>query len=67
MLFSILTFLKILLVINLISLLAGLIKPVYVLWFLDRMNRLKVIKFYGLGSLLIFTLIAILSKKLFGI
>ena len=32
---------------GLVSLLAGLYKPVTVLWFLDRMNRSKVIKIYG--------------------
>lgn len=28
-------------------LLLGLIRPVYVLWFLDRFNRLKVFRVYG--------------------
>lgn len=32
-----------------ISLILGLIKPVWVLWFLDRFNRLKVIQYYGLA------------------
>ncbi|GAB2477510.1 MAG: hypothetical protein EP311_10470 [Cytophagales bacterium] len=41
-----------------LSLILGLIRPVLVLWFLDRFNRLLVIKFYGflmliLGALLI--------------
>ena len=30
----------------------GLIRPVLVLWFLDRFNRLKVIQVYGLGTLI---------------
>ena len=38
------------LVISLCSLLLGLLRPVYVLWFLDRFNRLKVIKVYGLAA-----------------
>ncbi|MFC0654430.1 hypothetical protein [Mongoliitalea lutea] len=37
---------------SLISILAGLYKPVLVLWFLDRMNRLMVLKYYGLLGLL---------------
>lgn len=28
-------------------LLLGLLRPVYVLWFLDRFNRLKVVQVYG--------------------
>lgn len=32
---------------SLLSMLAGLWKPVLVLWFLDRMNRLMVLKIYG--------------------
>lgn len=31
----------------LLSLLVGLLRPVLVLWFLDRFNRRKVISFYG--------------------
>ncbi|SFU02775.1 hypothetical protein SAMN04489724_3419 [Algoriphagus locisalis] len=37
----------------LVSLIAGLIRPVLVLWFLDRMNRLKVLKIYGIISLIL--------------
>jgi len=40
------------LVISLVLLLAGLIRPVYALWFLARFNRLKVIKVYGIASLI---------------
>ncbi|AMQ55077.1 hypothetical protein AO498_01645 [Algoriphagus sanaruensis] len=40
----------------LISIFLGLIKPVIVLWFLDRFNRLKVLKVYG-GFLLALILI----------
>ncbi|TDQ13771.1 hypothetical protein DFQ04_3495 [Algoriphagus boseongensis] len=42
-----------------IFILLGLIKPVLVLWFLDRFNRLKVLKIYGLvffGSLILWWL-----------
>ncbi|RPA66936.1 hypothetical protein EF405_17535 [Cyclobacteriaceae bacterium YHN15] len=38
---------------SLISLFLGLFKPVLVLWFLDRFNRLKVIQIYGTLSLLL--------------
>ncbi len=31
----------------------GLIRPVLVLWFLDRFNRLKVIQVYGLATLIL--------------
>ena len=33
-------------------LILGLIRPVLVLWFLDRFNRLKVIQVYGLATLI---------------
>lgn len=38
------------------SLILGFVRPVYVLWFLDRFNRLKVLKVYGTLSLLFFVL-----------
>ncbi|SDC99304.1 hypothetical protein SAMN04488104_101178 [Algoriphagus faecimaris] len=53
---------------SLLLLFAGLIRPVLVLWFLDRMNRLKVIKIYGLSVLLfigIYVIINLLSGILF--
>ena len=31
----------------LLCILAGLVRPVLVLWFLDRFNRLKVLVYYG--------------------
>ncbi len=34
-------------------LLLGLIRPVLVLWFLDRFNRLKVIQVYGIATLVL--------------
>ena len=61
MLTGILTLLKIVLGFCLFSLVLGLIRPVYVLWFMDRMNRLKVIKYYGIASLLVVTLLALLN------
>lgn len=48
----------------LIGLILGLIRPVYSLWFLDRMNRLKVLIVYGLpilGLLFFYFLIKWLS------
>jgi hypothetical protein len=52
MLETIYLFCQIMLIISLFSLFAGLIKPVLVLWFLDRFNRLKVIRIYGALSLI---------------
>jgi len=40
-------FVFILTIVFLLSLLIGLFRPVLVLWFLDRFNRIKVIKIYG--------------------
>jgi hypothetical protein len=37
-------------------LILGLIRPVLVLWFLDRFNRLKVIQVYGLAALIFLVL-----------
>lgn len=39
--------LQILTSLSLICLLLGFIRPVYVLWFMDRCNRLKVLQLYG--------------------
>lgn len=39
-----------------LSMVLGLVKPVLVLWFLDRFNRLKVIKFYGIPFVISFLL-----------
>ncbi|MCE2778962.1 MAG: hypothetical protein LW824_15345 [Algoriphagus sp.] len=35
-----------------ILLILGLIRPVLVLWFMDRFNRLKVIQVYGIATLI---------------
>jgi hypothetical protein len=61
---ALLIFLKIIFCMALISLISGLIKPVYSLWFLDRMNRLKVLKIYGLGSIILFSIL-VLAKYYF--
>ncbi|HAH38633.1 MAG TPA: hypothetical protein DEQ87_03965 [Algoriphagus sp.] len=37
----------------LLGLILGLIRPVIVLWFLDRFNRLKVLKIYGIPFLIL--------------
>ncbi|MFD2034899.1 hypothetical protein ACFSKL_08865 [Belliella marina] len=54
-------FLQILIIGSVLSLFLGLYKPVLVLWFLDRFNRLKVLKVYGL-SLLILVFLVIVNK-----
>jgi hypothetical protein len=41
----------IIMVISLIAIMAGMYKPVLVLWFLDRMNRLMVLKYYGQATI----------------
>jgi hypothetical protein len=62
MLAAFLLFCQIMLWISLASLIAGLFKPVLVLWFLDRFNRLKVIKVYGGMALLWFLLSVLFSS-----
>ncbi|WP_460538038.1 hypothetical protein [Echinicola sediminis] len=48
----------------LISIMIGFIRPVYVLWFLDRCNRLKVLQLYGSLALFFFILYQLLSLTL---
>lgn len=43
-------------ILSLLSLGVGLISPLHVLWFLDRFNRLKVLKIYGTITLAFFLL-----------
>lgn len=52
MLKAFILFCQIMLLISIFSLIAGLYRPALVLWFLDRMNRWKVIKLYGSMGLL---------------
>jgi hypothetical protein len=54
---ALLIFLKIVFFMAFVSLISGLIKPVYSLWFLDRMNRLKVLKIYGLASIILLSIL----------
>ena len=42
-------------------LLIGFIRPVYVLWFLDHSNRLKVLQLYGTLAGIFFVLYNVLS------
>ncbi|WP_373494453.1 hypothetical protein [Aquiflexum sp.] len=56
-----LLFIQILLTLSFVGLILGLIRPVLVLWFLDRFNRLKVIKVYGLLTVVSLMLLLILS------
>ncbi|MCH7402327.1 hypothetical protein ACFOUP_03485 [Belliella kenyensis] len=42
------------------SLILGLYRPVLVLWFMDRFNRMKVIKVYGLALVVLIALILII-------
>lgn len=43
-------------ILSLLSMGVGLISPVHVFWFLDRFNRLKVLKIYGTLTLIFFLL-----------
>ncbi|MDI1324613.1 MAG: hypothetical protein PSV36_17840 [Algoriphagus sp.] len=61
MLIALQLFFQILLGLSLFCLIAGLFKPVLVLWFLDRFNRFKVIQIYGLVSLILTAFILILE------
>lgn len=47
---------------SLASLVFGFVRPVYVLWFMDRFNRLKVLKVYGTLSFLFFVLYVTLGR-----
>ncbi|WP_162341176.1 hypothetical protein [Cyclobacterium salsum] len=49
---TLLASLKILTLLAAIALMLGFIRPVYVLWFLHRNNRLLVLKYYGLPALI---------------
>ena len=43
-------------ILSFLSMGVGLISPVHVLWFLDRFNRLKVLRIYGTLTLVFFLL-----------
>ena len=49
--------------ISVVSLILGFVRPVYVLWFLDRFNRLAVLKIFGTLSLL-FLVLYVVAKYL---
>lgn len=61
---ALILFLKIGVLFTVVSLILGLIRPVYVLWFLDRFNRLKVIRIYGTIFLLLLVSLLLLQKIL---
>jgi len=50
---AILFILKFFIGISILQLFVGLIKPVYVLWFLDRCNRVKVLKIFGSATIIL--------------
>lgn len=53
--------LTILILILLMIMVAGLVKPWYVLWFLEKKNRLKVLKFFGTILLILILLQIVLA------
>jgi len=59
---AIILFIRILFFLSLLSLIMGFIRPVYVLWFMDRCNRLMVLKLYGTLSLVFFVLYTTLEQ-----
>ncbi|WP_162416232.1 hypothetical protein [Cyclobacterium roseum] len=59
---TLLASLKILTLLAAIALMLGFIRPVYVLWFLHRNNRLLVLQYYGIPAL-IFLLAWIFLEK----
>jgi hypothetical protein len=58
---AIISLFKIFFYLSLIALVMGFIRPVYVLWFLDRCNRLKVLKLYGVPSVVFFVIFMLLD------
>ncbi|ERM83517.1 hypothetical protein P872_00130 [Rhodonellum psychrophilum GCM71 = DSM 17998] len=58
---ALILFLKIGVLLSLGSLVMGLIRPVFVLWFFDRFNRLKVIRIYGTIFLFLFVLLLLVQ------
>ncbi|TVP53088.1 MAG: hypothetical protein EA341_01690 [Mongoliibacter sp.] len=59
---SIILFFKIAFCIAIVFLILGLIRPVISLWFLDRFNRQKVIKYYGMSAVILFLILILLKK-----
>lgn len=49
-------FIQILAFVSLLSLIAGMIRPVTVLWFHSVVNRLGVLRYYGVATLVFFGL-----------
>jgi len=56
---SLLPFINLIIILDLLLLMAGLIRPWWVLWFMYKQNRLMVLQYYGatLVILLIFRLV----------
>ncbi|WP_339924163.1 hypothetical protein [uncultured Cyclobacterium sp.] len=48
------TGIDILFLVTLLGTILGLIRPVIVLWFMHRFNRLTVLKYYGIPAILIY-------------
>lgn len=61
---AIILLIRILFFLCLLFLLIGFIRPVYVLWFLDKSNRLKVLQLYGTLAGIFFILYHVLSNIL---
>ncbi len=62
MLIALALFLKTLCYAALCCIVIGFVRPVYVLWFMDRSNRIKVIQLYGTLAGTFFVLYLLLSQ-----
>ncbi len=49
---------------SLVSIIVGFIRPVFVLWFMDKCNRLRVLTFYGTLALVFFVLYELVNHLL---
>ena len=58
---AIILLIRIFFLLSLLFLCVGFIRPVYVLWFLDQSNRLKVLQLYGTLAGIFFVLYNVLS------
>jgi hypothetical protein len=58
---TIATGIDILFLLAILGTILGLIKPVIVLWFLARFNRLSVLKYYGLPAVVLYLIKLILK------
>ncbi|AWW33126.1 hypothetical protein DN752_09895 [Echinicola strongylocentroti] len=49
---------------SLVSIAVGFIRPVFVLWFMDKCNRMRVLSFYGILALVFYVLYELVNHLL---